>query len=304
MLELRRSNEQPPRSIFSDRWLVLEHARDEPHKFSSEIPDVRATALLAKALRCVLMSGYRENGQEHVIPAVVSGHAADGSPVIDPHLAIVPLAFLGTQYANERIFGMAFVPPGNSELLDDPDFQHAIRRIAHWVERKGRRELRVTCNGFNSTFTITRESNLRSLDPAPYVSIARTWATCTPIVLDRHLKAVKNADRERELRELILQACRNIGLPPPASSNTRTGQLQHSAAIAAGNHSAIQNAPSAYPSGRAPQWTGWRLPASLATRQLTHAVIQFEKPVRGPVILGAGRFVGLGLCRALDPEDH
>jgi CRISPR-associated protein Csb2 len=31
-------------------------------------------------------------------------------------------------------------------------------------------------------------------------------------------------------------------------------------------------------------------------------MIQFKEPVRGPVILGAGRFVGLGLCRALDPE--
>ena len=40
----------------------------------------------------------------------------------------------------------------------------------------------------------------------------------------------------------------------------------------------------------------------LASRQLTHAVLQFPEPVRGPVLLGAGRFAGLGLCRALDPE--
>jgi CRISPR-associated protein Csb2 len=31
-------------------------------------------------------------------------------------------------------------------------------------------------------------------------------------------------------------------------------------------------------------------------------VLQFDEPIRGPVILGAGRFVGLGLCRAFDAE--
>jgi CRISPR-associated protein Csb2 len=46
----------------------------------------------------------------------------------------------------------------------------------------------------------------------------------------------------------------------------------------------------------------WRLPPSLATRQLTHAVIRFAEPIDGPVILGAGRFVGLGLCRPIDSE--
>jgi CRISPR-associated protein Csb2 len=44
----------------------------------------------------------------------------------------------------------------------------------------------------------------------------------------------------------------------------------------------------------------WQVPASLASRALTHAVIRFSEPVAGPVILGAGRFVGLGLCRPLD----
>ena len=35
-------------------------------------------------------------------------------------------------------------------------------------------------------------------------------------------------------------------------------------------------------------------------RSLVHAVVRFPQPVRGPVVLGAGRFVGLGLCLPLD----
>jgi CRISPR-associated protein Csb2 len=131
----------------------------------------------------------------------------------------------------------------------------------------------------------------RSLDAEPYVARARFWATGTPVVLDRHVKAKGNAARQDEIEGLLRQACVNIGLTEPLR-------------VVADNHSGMTGSPSAYPSGRAPRWLGWRLPPSLANRQLSHAVIEFENPVQGPVILGAGRFVGLGLCRALDLEEN
>ena len=36
-------------------------------------------------------------------------------------------------------------------------------------------------------------------------------------------------------------------------------------------------------------------------RQLVHASLTFDKPVTGPLMLGAGRFMGLGLMRPM-PE--
>jgi CRISPR-associated protein Csb2 len=143
----------------------------------------------------------------------------------------------------------------------------------------------VTASGI--LLTPVGEVTRRSLDSAPYIGAARTWATCTPIVLDRHLKETGNEARQIEVENLLQTACGNIGLPLPYR-------------VLADKHSAIQGAPSAYPSSRGPSWTGWRLPQSLTSRQLTHAILQFESPVSGPVILGAGRFSGLGLCRALD----
>jgi CRISPR-associated protein Csb2 len=128
-----------------------------------------------------------------------------------------------------------------------------------------------------------------AIDPSRYVAKVTRWASATPIVLDRHLKEAGNEAREAEITSLVRQACVNAGLPEPGC-------------ISAGKHSAIEGAPAAYPSGGAPRWTRWRLPESLASRQLTHAVIEFDRPVRGPVILGAGRFVGLGLCLPLDAE--
>jgi CRISPR-associated protein Csb2 len=273
---------EPVRSVFAERWLVLEHVE-------GDMPDLRAAPLVGKALRAALMSGYKTDGQEAVIPPAVSGHTADGAPLGEPHLAIAPLAFLGADHADGHVYGFALIPPRDGDLLASAHFQSAVRAVAAWNEEEGRRELKLDCGGFDLKFTPSGEGARHSLDPRPYVAKARTWATCTPIVLDRHLKAKGNAERDAEIAGLVRQACTNIGLPEPAR-------------VSAAKHSALRGAPSAYPSGSAPRWMRWRLPGSLASRQLTHAVIQFDAPVRGPVILGAGRFSGLGLARALDAE--
>lgn len=284
---------QVPHRLFARRWLVLEHV-------SGEMPDLRGAALVARALREAIMSGYAKAGLSDAIPAIMSGHAADGAPLAGPHLAVVPLAFVGWPHADGRTLGFALVPPGEGDLLDDADFQKAVKAVAAWNDAEGRRELNLTANGFNLRFAVAREAGLRSLDPAPYLGPARRWASATPIVLDRHLKAKSGEALERELMELIAAACRNIGLPEPARIKLSGGG--EGFAITAGKHSAVAGAPSAYPSGRAPRWTGWRLPKSLESRRLAHAVIAFGEPVSGPVLLGAGRFCGLGLCRAFDEE--
>jgi len=117
----------------------------------------------------------------------------------------------------------------------------------------------------------------KSLRPARYAASARRWATVTPIALDRHPKAVGDIEYGLSL------ACERIGLPRPER-------------VVAAKHASISGAPSASPSARAPDWTGWRLPDRLAGRRLTHAVLEFPEAVQGPVVLGAGRFLGLGLC--------
>jgi CRISPR-associated protein Csb2 len=277
---IREDADPMPAGTFSADWLVLEHVDDRDS--GGDMPDIRAAALVAKELRNTLMSGYRRSGQADAIPAVISGHAPDGGPSGAPHLAIVPLAFLGAPYASGAVLGFALVPPRGCDLLGDRDFRQALAAIARWNETSGRREL--TLDRFGLTFAVGAVSGRRSLEPAPYIETARVWASCTPIVLDRHLKASGNQRREDEIIDLIRQACANTGLPPPLG-------------VAVGKHAAVAGAPSAYPSGRAPSWTRWRLPESLASRQLVHAVIEFREAVAGPVILGAGRFVGLGLCR-------
>lgn len=39
-------------------------------------------------------------------------------------------------------------------------------------------------------------------------------------------------------------------------------------------------------------------------RPFTHAVVQFGVPVRGPVLIGAGRYAGFGVCRPLQEQEN
>jgi CRISPR-associated protein Csb2 len=172
-----------------------------------------------------------------------------------------------------------------------------MRSLSPVDEERGRRILTLTSKSGTSAVsafsiglspTFEPPTDKRSLDPALYTGSASVFATVTPIVLDRHLKE-SGAARQEEAAGQIAMACRNIGLPEPK-------------AVVIDKHSAVEGAPSAYPSGNSPHWMNWRLPRSLASRQLTHAVIRFAEPIDGPVILGAGRFVGLGLCRPVEVE--
>ncbi|HEU4654083.1 MAG TPA: type I-U CRISPR-associated protein Csb2 [Steroidobacteraceae bacterium] len=282
---------KPPyarRNVFSDRWLILEHV-------DGEIPDIRAAAIVARGIRTALMSGYGQIGAP--IPTVVCGHEADGSAARDPHMAVVPLSFIGFPHADGRVLGFALVPPTGSDLLEDETFRKVLRKLAPLHDGYGRRVLEVkspygaaTNQAFAVKFSPSFEPSaaLRSLDPMLYTRAAHRFATVTPIVLDRFLKKQGEA-RIEEISELVAVACERIGLPRPS-------------AVFPDKHSALQGAVSTYPSGRGPAWLNWRLPGALADRQLTHAVIEFAEPVEGPVILGAGRFIGNGLCRPLGQE--
>ena len=260
-------------------WLILEVV-------GGVVPDIRVATLVGRILRRALMSGYRGIGMADQIPEVVSGHTPDGQPTRAPHLAIVPLAFAGFPHADGRLFGFALIPGAQTALREVPGLRAAFEKIApfdHGIERRvlelkfapPRKPLQLSPAGVVSK---------RSLAPEPYLRPARVWASVTPIVLDRHLKRYDEA----KIRELIAASCSNVGLPQPDPARIQVGK-----------HSGIEGAPPAWPPAGAPPWTAWRVPQPLASRSLTHAVIDFGREVAGPVLLGAGRFTGLGICRRL-----
>ena len=271
----------PPASstASSGDWLVLEVVE-------GQAPDLRASALVCRALRRAVMSGYRRAGLGDAIPEIVSGHTPDGRPTLRRHLAIVPLAFAGYPHADGRVFGYACVPPAESDLRKEHGFIEAFEMIAPYCLGRERRVLKLEGSPLIKPLHLAPAGStaIRSLSPDPYLQPARMWASVTPIVLDRHLKRKGGG----EIREMLAGACENAGLPRPDPDRIQIGK-----------HSAVEGAPPARPSTGEPPWTRWKVPEALATRSLVHAVIDFGRETAGPVLLGAGRFTGLGLCRRL-----
>ena len=264
-----------------DDWLALE-------VIGGEVPDVRAAALVCRVLRNALMSGYRKAGRDDAIPEVVSGHTPSGAPTRVPHLAIAPLAFAGFPHADGRVLGFALIPPRGTTLDRIEGFRAAFEKVAHYGPNEERRVLTLQGPPLTEPLRLAPVprggTQKRSLSSEPYLKPSRIWASATPVVLERHLKRKDDA----EMRELIASACENAGLPRPDPNRIRVGK-----------HSAVEGMPSARPLAGEPSWTRWKTPKSLASRQLAHAVIDFGGDVRGPVLLGAGRFTGLGLCRGM-----
>jgi CRISPR-associated protein Csb2 len=47
----------------------------------------------------------------------------------------------------------------------------------------------------------------------------------------------------------------------------------------------------------------YRVPEYLRQFSKTHAIITFSEPVVGPLVIGAGRYIGLGLMAGLDEQE-
>lgn len=280
---LRPAPPPVPCSVFGPNWIVLAHA-------GGRRPDLRAGAAIARKLRRALMERHPDP-----LPEWLSGHAENGAPTRAPHLAIVPLGHVAGPYADGTLMGMAIILPRTLDAVwqeaATPDsyaertrFDGALAALRQLPDETGTPAIGLRWDE-GAPWLLRRMAmpDAFNLRPQTYAHTARRWATVTPIALDRFPDDAR-IDRSAEAMATVAATCVNIGLPPPKEVRLH-------------KHTAFPGAPSAWPPGGAPAWLGWARPGTLAHRKLIHATLTFAEPVAGPVILGAGRFVGLGLCR-------
>jgi CRISPR-associated protein Csb2 len=234
----------------------------------------------------------------------ISGHAADGAASARPHLAIAPLANVGFPYSDGRLMGLALILPRDREeswkRAETPQAFEERRAFLRALDRLHVREqsepdetvveLRLGPHGL-WRLRYETDSELSTLDPNRYCASSRSWSTVTPVAIDRFPKAKDVVEQLQEAADLVAGSCLRIGLPLPKRVRVH-------------KHPAVAGSPSAWPPTGAPKWTGWARPKSLANRPLFHATLEFAEPVTGPVILGAGRFFGLGLFLAIDIRER
>ena len=130
---------------------------------------------------------------------------------------------------------------------------------------------------------------MRSLKVETWTQETRRWATVTPVALDRHpgdLNHTNDAKRRKAARsaeQSLRAALARVGAPDPVSI------AFHQAPMVRGT-AHVKRYP-AYP----PQRSKFR-------RVLLHVECVFEYPIRGPLMIGSGRYQGLGLFRPLNEE--
>ena len=196
-------------------------------------------------------------------PPVVAGHESDGRPARDPHIAFAPMGFVDSRYADGSLKGATLVLPRGIDEHIRLLLEAALS--SSWSLKLG------PLGSVGIRLIEDTNSELESLQVNAYVRPCDCWATVTPIILDRHPK--KNGLRAETI---IAESCRRVGLPQPTE-------------VRMGSVAAFSGVPRAQDfHGQAKQVDG---------RDRTHALLRFATPVRGPLLLGAGRFVGLGVCR-------
>lgn len=277
------TSKEDRRNVFGDEndWFVFEGVSAS----SAFEPDILGLAHITRRMRDALLQAAGPNA-----PEVLSGHASPSVPSARPHIALLPLLNVGWEYATGDLLGLAVCLP---------------RELAHESRRDERQVVLQALARFSASKTEDPEApavgTLRfqhgdwmlervaspsrsSLRPSRYCKSARRWASVTPVQLDRF----PHHDDALEAARIVAEACTRIGLPEPASVEFH-------------KHSVVRGAPSAYPSRGSKHRPDWSFPkeSKFKDRPRRHVVLTFDEAVSGPVLLGAGRYFGFGLCLPL-----
>ena len=261
----------PATSVFSSDWVLFE-------RVGGSRPVASRAADLARALRAALI----EQHGGPTLPASLSGHA-DGVPAGQPHVAFVPLPFVGHEHADGALMGCALVLPRE---IDARDRELLLRLVAKWEKERGDDRGRLTlAAGTLPPFIVRRVdvSARAALDPRRWCRAAARFVTATPIALDKNpgnLRSNRDGTARRaavEAQQSISEGClRVVGVRPTSVE--------------------VSLAPLLPGAQHVRDFLPWPGRPGRPPRVRVHADIRFDTPVGGPLLLGAGRYFGLGLC--------
>jgi CRISPR-associated protein Csb2 len=243
---------------------------------------LESCGIVAEAIRQELIR--RHDRDPRKAPEWLSGHAADGSPSKQSRPAFLPLGFVDHEHADGHLLGVAVAVPrdfGHTERLFELLTMHSH------ADQEGIPYLSVTVTNLHLQDDDGKDREIGTLelelDERPegrrqfalksftWTNPARVWKTATPVMLPQFPRRGLSAE------EVVAKACVDAGYPEPVAVRVGFAPLLRGVPHARAFHVKPRE-------GRPP-------------RPLTHAEIEFPVRIRGPVLIGAGRYAGYGLCR-------
>lgn len=265
------TSDPPPRPVFGE-WLVLREVAPAGGR-KLDLP-LTQTEDITRAVRGALL-----HHADDPPPATLSGHSPDGRPLDRPHTAFLALADVDSRDSAGTVLGVAIVLPRD---VDPTDRQAVLCAAGRW-ERSGLR-LVLGRAGVAQLEPVLGGDPPGALDPATWTCPSRRWASVTPVALDHNpgdlfaRDPLVAAQAVRRAQETVANACERIGLPRPASVQVMSRSL-------------FAGAPAA------PRFMPFPRKGRGFKRLCVHVALRFDEPVCGPVVLGVGRYFGIGLCR-------
>ncbi len=261
-------------SVFSPHLVVFAlERRDGPYRHL----DLACTLALTDRWRAALTKHAAEMAVSPEALSVLTGHSPDNSPLQTAHVAFLPLAFVSHPHADGRLPGIALALPAEV----DPGMRAEVLRAAAKIcaPKNG---LVLGRLGAWDVQPVAMARPLETLRPATWTAHpagTSHWITVTPVAYDHHPKSKEKGDYLAEVAEMIREGCVRIGLPPPCE-------------VVVTPVSAHLGVPPAHAFPRLRRKDG-------SERRHTHAILIFDEPVCGPILIGAGRYRGYGLFRPM-----
>jgi len=261
----------------SDLIVLTRNDDDEQRIFGLE-----ATLQLTSALRDAAMKAVGQN-----VPEWLSGHQPDGKPSLKPHAAFFPLPFVGANYGDGHILGMAMAIPREIETLSETK-EETLRRVLGpllFRENGEEKTIRLWRNqGRSQIWEWKLRREMRTYPPVAlrintWTGPATEWASVTPVVLHHYPKRGRESDVERILSE----AFESAGLPHPTELHVQPVSI-----FAGAGH--VRSMPEFTEGGEK------------LCRYQVHIKARFPSPVQGPMLVGRGRFRGYGLLRPIEAQ--
>lgn len=268
-------------------WLVFEFTPT-----SRRFPASRTVEVTAALRRAVFSYGADP------LPEGLTGHVATGAPSDRPHAGFLALPWVDHTHADGRLMGLAVNMP---RVLGDEARRALLRAVGTWervAEKESLSLLRLTfgrAGVLEMQRTIGR-SALVTLRPQPWCRASRRWVSAIPVALPVHPGRLTGGSESARAaawwraEQAVVDSCRHVGLPVPVDVVVSLYPFI-GGALPARSYPAFEQ--------------GGRHGGGSVARRLVHASVTFDHPVAGPLVLGAGRYLGLGLMRPVmerEPE--